>query len=61
MSIAGITFTILLHMEKAENISTRNIVSRRKDRAKEEMKRGGAEEEGKRESSKECLQRISRQ
>lgn len=48
-------------MEKAENISTRNIVSRRKDRAKEEMKRGGAKEEGKRESSKECLQRISRQ
>lgn len=36
---AGITFIILLHMEKAENISMRNIISRRKDRAKEEMKR----------------------
>jgi len=68
-------------MEKAEwDISTCSVVSRRKDRAKEEMNCGTADDAGRqrgrereqevvvdasggggRESSKECLQGISRQ
>lgn len=45
-SAASVTSTILLHMEKAGNISMRSVVSRRKDRAKEEMNCGAAALEG---------------